>query len=199
MRLSLSGCIRWTPSRVHRLRSRILHRSIKKNHQLFLKTTKVRARKNFGRIFFWDRKNFNIFQKSSSKIGWKWKILRSKIFEIFWDRKIFNWIFNENFRKKSQKIKKSQISKNLKNFRKVSLTFFVFKKNRLFFFIDRCKSLLRSDCAYLELIRQRRRNRWIYSFFLNTLCTESHELQNQTHIDTFFSDSHSGYFFCRKM
>ena len=35
-------------------------------------------------------------------------------------------------------------------FRKVPLTLFVFQKKTMIFFIDRCKKLLRFECAQLE-------------------------------------------------
>ena len=91
-------------------------------------------RKKLEQLFenFWDffrSKNFRFFRKFPLKFVWKWKILRSKIF----DRKIFNWIFNENFDGKNLKISisKSEIFQVEENY------FSIYVKNSFdFFFID---------------------------------------------------------------
>ena len=90
---SLSGC----SSYVHSNRSKILPRSIKKNHRLFLKTKKVRDTFRKFLIFFRSKNrnfsNFEIFRshkfrKCSLKIEWKWKFSRLENFRFF-DLKIF--------------------------------------------------------------------------------------------------------------
>ena len=108
---------------MHSLRSKFLYLSIKKNHKCILKTKKVRAtfwkkiEKNeifdFSKIFM-IFENFDFFENVHWKPQRKFSISKifGKIMKIF---KIFkNLIFS-------------------KIFRKVSLTFFVFKKKCLFF------------------------------------------------------------------
>ena len=95
-RITSSSCKTEGSNRFQRLRRQILHWSIKKNQKVLLKTKKVGAdqsSKFFGRTFLKFRK----FRKFSLKFVWKWKILRSKIFEIF-DLKNFHRKLNENFR-----------------------------------------------------------------------------------------------------
>ena len=80
-----------------------------------------------------------------------WKFWFFRKFSLKIPTKIFDL---KNFRKKIMKIFK--IFKNLifsRNFQKVALTFFIFKKFLMIFFIERCKNLLRIDCAYLERLK----------------------------------------------
>ena len=108
------------------------------------------------------QQNFtSIYTKKMSKIFWKRKNIEilSEFLVIFWDYWFFwqlswfSWIsfdFSKEMFEISWKSSKNRKSKKIaKHFRKVSLYFFVFKKIR-WFFIDRCKILLRSECAYLE-------------------------------------------------
>ena len=81
---------------------------------------------------------FFIFIQFSMKIL---KFLGSKNFRKFSIPKIF--IFIQISMKIFGKKRKFSISKIFKNFRKVSLTFDIFKKSRWFFFIDRSKISLR--------------------------------------------------------
>ena len=107
----------------HSNRSEILHRSIKKNHQKKLKIKKVRD--TFRKI----SKFFEIFD--FLKIFEKFKIFRKLDFSIFKgiSKKIKG--FSKEFQRKiSKKFKKSKISKIFEIFRKVSLTFLIFKNFR---------------------------------------------------------------------
>ena len=71
---------------MHSLRSKILHRSIKKMSENFWKWKKLEQLfENFW-DFFRSKKN-RFFRKVSLEFVWKWKNLRSKNFEIFRSKK----------------------------------------------------------------------------------------------------------------
>ena len=102
----------------------------KKNPRLFLKTKKIRA------VF---RKYLVIFLD----------------FSLFCTLSWFSWIsfdfIKGNVRNIMKILKKSKISKIHQKFSENSSNFFRFqKKIDDFFYIDRCKNLLRSECTYLE-------------------------------------------------
>ena len=110
-------------------------------------------------IFFWKRKKFEIFFETFFENFQIFpKFLRSKKSKIFRSEKFrkFSKRIQQKFRnfRKSEKIENlkffSKIWKFFENFQKISRTFFIFKKIDDFFFIDRCKILLRFECAHLE-------------------------------------------------
>ena len=114
---------------MHSLRSKFLHRSIKKIID-----------------FFWKRKKLELF---SENFWWFFKIF--DFFKIFMIFRTFPLIKSKEIQENHESVQKNQKSQKItKHFRKTALTFFVFKKSRWFFFIDRCKNLLRSECTYLE-------------------------------------------------
>ena len=139
--LTTPGCYKKPSKWGHSNRMEKLHRSIKKNHQKILKMKKVRAT-------FWKfLKIFEIenFRKFSLKFVWKWKFLRSKIFENFRSQKfrkfslkiVWKWKFS---RSKIFEIFRSQkFSKIFETFSETCSNFFRFQ-NFLMIFFSKCFS-----------------------------------------------------------
>ena len=108
----------------------------KKNERKFLKMKKVRATFRKFLRFFLDRK-ISIFRKFSLEFVWKWKVLRSKIFENFRSKKFqnFHWKLYEKEIFRDRKFSIFSISKIFKNFSKSCYNFFDFQHFVLFFFL----------------------------------------------------------------
>ena len=131
LRLSCSSSLFGRFYFMHSLRSKILHRSIKKNERKILKMKKVRA--TFRKILrFFEIKKIENFDLENFHFH---TIFNEKFWD-FWDRKFSIFLISKFFvfiqisMEIFGKIEKFSISKNLKIFRKVALTFFVFKNFR---------------------------------------------------------------------
>ena len=128
---------------MHSLRSKFLHRSIKKNERKILKMKKVRA--TFRKILrFFEIEKFSIFPKIFIEICMKTKNFEIKKIENFRSKKSQNFSLKIVWKWKFSRSKFFDLKKVQKIFRKVSLTFFVFN------IFSICKKQSREFFIYLQ-------------------------------------------------
>ena len=152
LRLSFSSSLFGRFYFMHSLRSKILHRSIKKMSKTFWKWKKLEQLfENFWK--FLRSKNFRFFRKFSLKFVWNWKFLRSKIFEIFRSQKFQKFSLKIVWKWKILRSKFFGKFFDLKNFQFSTLSCSNFLSNQSFliiFFMDRCRISWRRRWNRLE-------------------------------------------------